>query len=242
MPFTKTVDYDNININHISFINYSNNDDPNNNFRLLYCRLDNNTFNIITPIIKFTSNFNKFIKPYAFCKAEFYIPIDGNADINIFKFLCKLNELKTFLVSNEIKTKYNIPLDYDFVDIFKNSNNPKYPIQLKTKLSNSNSVVMTNVYNSYSYKNNPNKIYKNKIDFNTASDIYDLITKNSHVKTKLQPFRLWINKTNKTYGLTFKTLEIEIINKQLIETANPYSYQFVLLDEEDINVEENNYI
>ena len=238
MSFTKIVDYDNINVNHISFIDYSNTVDPNNNFRLLYCRLDNNTFNIVTPIIKFTSNFNKFIKPFDFCKAEFYIPIDGDADINIFKFLSKLNELKTFLVSNETKTKYNIPLEYEFVDIFKNSNKSKYPIQLKTKLSNLNSVVITNVYKSYSYKHNPNKIYKKKIGVNTPSNIYDLITKNSYVKTKLQPFRLWINKTNKTYGLTFKTLEIDIINKQLVEVANPYSYQFVLLDEEDINVEE----
>jgi hypothetical protein len=222
MSFTKTINYENIDITKVEFNNFK--DDS--NFKLFSCVYDNYTFNITSPSIKFVYNINKnklFNNQF-----EFFIPVNNN-NIN---FNNKINEFQILIESDDFRTKYDIPLDYKCINIIKKSSNPKYPDQFKTKLDSYNNIIKTNVCQLYSYKNNPSKIFKKKIDLNTESDLYNLINSNTYIKTKIQPFMLWINKNSKMYGLTFKIIDIEISKN---ENLNSYDYQFVLLDEEAIN-------
>ena len=220
MSYNKPIDYENIDINKILFIDFKGDDDISNDSRSLFCRYDNKTLKFKSPSIEFTSDSIKSIN-LNFLQNNFYIPIN-NVKI---QFTNKLIEFQHLLESQEFKEQYHIPLDYQLSTIIKDNRNSQYSDQFKTKIN-----LKTNVYQIYSYKDNSDKIFKKKIYINKLSDLCNLINKNTFIKSTIQPFKLWISKPLKLYSLIFNILDIEI--------HNLYNYQSLLLEEEDII---NNY-
>ena len=237
-------DYKKLSSNDIEFVDKLQNLD-NVYMNQLSCFYKKKPYNIFisSPYIKLTSNINKYFnKPNQTMpnkKPCFYIPIDdNNLDPDVIIFYDKLKEIDNYIKSEEFKVKYKIPLDYKYNSFIKNSDNSKYSDYIITRLDTDlNNNITVNLYNDFTYKNNPNKIYKNKIVVNTVSDIFDLATVNSSVKLIIQPQKVWIAKGPKMYGLTLKTHNIEVNNLK-----NKKTVDFLLLDENDFVFNEQNFI
>jgi hypothetical protein len=225
-----TCDYNCIDLDDLKFNDFNDSGNATKSFRTFYCNINNKKINFITPPIKFPYYYR--FNPH-FNSNNFMIPLDEN-DSNIISFYDKIMEIEKLISSNEFKSKYDIPDDYTCINIIKEFKGKKV---LKTDIDCNN----IDVIQSYTFKNNPLKVYTKKIICNTPLDIYQLIKKNTIVKFKIMPTKLWIMKQNKIYGLKFKIIGFNYNYENLVITnqclKNNYSFQFVLLDENDINID-----
>jgi hypothetical protein len=133
------------------------------------------------------------------------IPLDMETNT---PFINKLNSIDQLLLSTEFKKQYlgEQHNKYTYTPIIKLSTHDINPNYCKFKLDiTTNDKTITNI-------NTKLFINKELKTFNTIDELSKLIKYKSTIKIIIQPIKLWILKSNKTYGLTFKIKQIQTEN------------------------------
>lgn len=203
--------YDKLYLKSVDNYNYNNNSNINyisikkNKKELLF---------VLTPWTKKITNYSgivdkTFDKQLIEYPTEFRIDLNDDDDAQL-EFINRLKDLDTYFMSPEFKNKY-LPKNYKgkFWPLYNEQHKwVKAKIQYITD-GDGKKKMSTNIYNVFSYPNNPSKFYKKEAsDVDTALKLKYKIQKNKNVRFVLLPTSIWYNKM--MYGIKLKIFEVHV--------------------------------